>query len=170
MQASWRPLTETDLAEVHRLAAAAHPDMGERLEVFAEKFRLYPEGCFALDLDGAVRGYLISHPWRLWDAPALDSFLGALPSAPDCLYLHDLALAPEARGRGAAAAVIERAAALAAGKGLADMALVSVRGTGAFWAHAGFRDAPDPRLAAKLATYGADARYRVRRIGALTPE
>ena len=121
-------------------------------------------GCLALAGPGGGLGYAFSHPWRLGDAPALDAFLGALPERPAGLYLHDIAMLPEARGRGAAGAAILRLTALAATERLAAMALVAVRGTGPFWARAGFVAAPDPRLAAKLAAYGADARYMTRRL------
>ncbi|RBP12242.1 acetyltransferase (GNAT) family protein [Roseiarcus fermentans] len=162
----WRPLAEADLGDVDRIAAAAHTGLDERPAVFAEKLRLYPRGCLALDGPGGVLGYAFSHPWTLGDAPGLDAFLGALPASPDCLYLHDLALSKSARGRGAAGAAIARLAAIAAAEALAAMALVSVHGTGPYWAHAGFADERHPGLAAKLAAYGESARYMTRRLGA----
>ena len=157
-------MTPADLGAIVRIASAAHPGLDERPEVFAEKLRLYPQGCLALAIGGAVAGYAFSHPWTLGDAPALDALLGALPPAQDCLYLHDLALSPEARGHGAAAAAIDRLTALAAAEGLPAMALVAVRGTHTFWARAGFVETPLPRLAAKLAAYGADARPMTKRL------
>lgn len=164
MDARWRPLTGADLGDVGRIAAAAHAGLDERPAVFAEKLRLYPEGCLALDRHGRVLGYAFSHPWTLGDAPALDAFLGALPASPDCLYLHDIALLAEARGRGAAAAAIERLTAVAVAAPLAAMALVAVHGTERFWGRAGFAAAGHPRLAAKLAAYGEGARYMTRRL------
>ena len=164
MNPHWRPLTETDLDAVIRIAGSVHVGLGERPEVFAEKRRLYPRGCLALALGDRIAGYVFSHPWTIGDAPALDAFLGALPASPDCLYLHDIAIASEARGCGAAAAAIVRLTGLAAVERLSAMALVSVHGTGPFWARAGFRDADDSRLAVKLAPYGPDARYMTKRL------
>ena len=166
LEPRWRPLAQADLGDVGRIAAAAHAGLDERPDVFAEKLRLYPRGCLALDLDGEVLGYAFSHPWRLGDAPALDAFLGALPASPDCLYLHDIAMLTDARGQGAAAAAIGRLTALAGAEGLDAMALVAVRGTDAFWARAGFVDATGPGLFAKLAVYGEGARYMTRRLAA----
>lgn len=164
MDPTWRPMKEADLSAVIRIAAAAHVGLEERADVFAEKLRLSPQGCLALDLGGEVLGYIYSHPWKLGDAPALDAFLDALPAVPDCLYLHDLALDPRARGHGAPAAAVARLVKTAEAAGLEAMALVAVRGTGPFWTRHRFVDAPDGRLAAKLAAYGADARYMVRRL------
>ena len=75
-----------------RIDEWVHVGLGERPEVFAEKLRLYPQGCLALALGERVAGYVFSHPWRIGDAPPLDAFLGALPASPDCLYLHDIAI------------------------------------------------------------------------------
>ena len=164
MEPQWRLMSEVDLDDVCRIAAAVHAaTLSERPDVFAEKLSLFPRGCLALGLRERVAGYAFSHPWTLGDAPALDAYLGALPASPDCLWLHDLAISAEARGRGAAARAIARLTALAAAERLAAMALISVRGTEKFWARAGFRDAPEPRLAVKLDGYGPGARYMIRR-------
>ena len=49
-----------DLWEVDRIANLIHVELPERREVFAEKLRLFSEGCFALEFDGVVVGYGIS--------------------------------------------------------------------------------------------------------------
>jgi acetyltransferase (GNAT) family protein len=91
-----------DLPEVDRIADAVHTDLPERLEIFLEKFRLFPEGCFALEQDGKLVGYGISHPWTLNEIPPLDSFYPI-----QCLYLHDVAIIPEARGHRSADNLID---------------------------------------------------------------
>ncbi len=166
MDFAWRPLTETDLDAVRRIAEAVHVGLGERPAVFAEKRRLYPQGCLALAFRDQVAGYVLSHPWTIGDAPPLDAFLGALPPSPDCLYLHDIAVSSEARGFGAAAGAIGRLTELAARERLPAMALVSVGDAGPFWLRAGFRDATDLRLAARLAAYGPSARYMTKPLSA----
>lgn len=164
MDVAWRPLTEADLGAVCGIAASVHVGLEERPAVFAEKLQLYPQGCLALDRGGTVAGYALAHPWTLGEAPALDAFLVSLPRVADCLYLHDIAMLDEARGRGAAAAAIARLTGIAKAAQLAAMALVAVRGTEPFWARAGFEDASDARLAAKLAAYGPGARYMTKRL------
>lgn len=157
--AGWAPLTPADLPALCAAAALLHPGLPERPEVFAEKLRLSPEGCRKFVLDGALAGYALSHPWGD-GVPPLDEFLGGLPAAPACLYIHDVALLPAARGRGAAASFTDYAAALARRLGLPRLALVSVYGTAPLWARCGFGPAP---CAADLSSYGPGAVYMARR-------
>jgi GNAT superfamily N-acetyltransferase len=115
-------------------------------------------GGLARDGAGGVVGYVISHPWAAGAAPKLDSLLGALPAAPGCWYWHDLALLPVARGRGAAAAAVQRVLGLARGAGLDQVALVAVGESGGFWRRMGFVPAEGP----EVASYGTGAAYMVR--------
>jgi GNAT superfamily N-acetyltransferase len=161
---SWRVATTDDLAAINRIAGEVHASLPERPEVFAEKQTLFPEGCFVLIETRDVVGYGLCHPWTLHDIPDLDSFLGTLPQSPECLFIHDVALLPHARSRGASRVLIDRIAALAMQRGIAFLALVSVYGTDPLWARHGFTlVSDDQRLRAKLASYGATARYMVRR-------
>jgi GNAT superfamily N-acetyltransferase len=121
-------MVAADLAEVLAIAAICHPDLPEPPEIFAERLALHPAGCFATQ-----GGYAIAHPWA-GEAPPLATLLGALPAAPDHLFLHDVALRPEARGRGLLPALLARLDAL----GWPETRLVAVRGTSALWARHGF--------------------------------
>jgi len=156
---AWRRMTAADLDAVAAIADEIHAALRERPVVFAEKLRLFPEGCFALEQGGAIAGYAIAHPWRRDAIPALDAFLGALPAAPDCLFVHDVVVLPPARGRGAAGAIVATLCDLARVRGLAYLALVSVYGTHRLWQRHGFAVVDDPALAARLAPYGDTARY-----------
>ena len=131
----------------------------ERSEVFAAKLRLFPEGCRMLMREGQPVGYAIAHPWPLDDVPPLDEVFGALPTAPDCLFLHDVALRPPARRQGAGHAYAAEMAAIASGRGLAALALVSVYDSFPIWEACGFRFRTSPQLVAKLGPYGEMARY-----------
>jgi GNAT superfamily N-acetyltransferase len=158
-------MTPSDLPRVGAIAAAVHAAYPEDAAVFAERLRLYPAGCRVLEADGPVRGYVLSHPWRSGAPPALNSLLGALPKSPDTYYLHDLALLPEARGFGAGSAVVAALAEQARTKRLSTLSLVAVHGSAAFWRRHGFAAVEDAALAEKLRSYGADARFMVRRLG-----
>lgn len=151
--ALWRPMQPADLPAVSALAERIHPAFPEDAAVFAERLRLYPDGCHVLAHGGALAAYVVSHPWR-GGPPALNSLLGGLPPSPSTFYIHDLALAPEARGQGAASGIVARLAALARGEGLAMMSLVAVNGSEGFWRRHGFAARHDPALAGKLASYG----------------
>ena len=156
-------MTESDLSAVQALADAAHPDLPERPEILRDKLGHFPEGCRVLAAPGAAAaGYGFAHPWTLHAVPKLDAPLGALPARPDCLYLHDVVVAPAARGQDAAGAYVALMAALARDRGLPALALVSVRETWPLWQRHGFRVADRPEMDAVLGDYGPAARYMVR--------
>jgi ribosomal protein S18 acetylase RimI-like enzyme len=157
-----RPLTLADLPQVMAIQDECYPDVGhDSVEIFADKLRVYPTGCFAVVVEGRVGGYLFSHPWTYLRAATLDRPL-VLPPNPDCYYLHDLAVAPWCRGRGAAQAMVE--AGLLESGPLEIQALVAVHSTQPFWSGFGFRDLADPPVALrlKLLDYSPDASYMVR--------
>ena len=138
------------------IAEQVHPDYPEDPAVFAERLALFPAGCFML---GAV-GYLIAHPWMRARPPKLNSLLGALPAAPDTMFVHDLALLPEARGRGYAS---EAVALLLRVAGPLGLSLVSVGSASGFWRRHGFVPVGDAAVPASLSSYGAGARLLWRR-------
>ena len=107
-------------------------------------------------------GYAVSHPGRLGRPPALDSRLGELPSDADCLYLHDVALLPEARGLGLGESLVDLLRALGIRSGFKVLALTAVNRSTSYWRRRGFSDySGDEILAAKLASYGDDAVYMI---------
>lgn len=161
----WRRAHAGDLAAIGAIAARIHPDLPERLEVFAEKMRLSPGGCRVLVAGDAIAGYGLAHPWMQRQIPPLDGFLGRLPDAADCLYVHDVAVLPGCRG-GTARAYVTEIEALARSAGITTLALVSVYATRPLWEHLGFQGvAPDAALRDKLASYGEGATYMLRRLG-----
>lgn len=162
---AWRPMTPDDLDAVCAVAAVAFPHHPEDRAVFAERLSLHPAGCFALaPPKGAAVGYLVAYPYALDAVPPLNAVLGSLPPEAATMYLHDLALAPSARGRGLTGGVVERLASDARGRGFRAVALVAVNDAVGFWRRHGFTVRETPELAARLAGYGPDARYMVRRL------
>lgn len=159
--AVWRPMIAADLAAVIAIAEIVHVDYPESPEVFANRLALFPAGCFMAVEDGRVLGYGISHPGLVGDPPPLDTVLAALPGAADCLYVHDVALLGEARGRRLGAALAAELDGVARGHGFDRIALTAVNKSDGFWEGLGFLPVP----CAKLDSYG-DATYRVKRIGA----
>ncbi|KAI9373456.1 acyl-CoA N-acyltransferase [Aspergillus egyptiacus] len=156
--AVWRNMTAKDLDGLMRVADLIHPGLPESAQVFAERLKLYPEGCLTLEEDSQLCGYAISHPIRNHQLPALDSLLGEIASDADQYYIHDVAIVPRLRGRGLADKCILRL--LEVAKRFPATCLVSVYGTGPFWARFGF--VPEPvseTLREKLRGYGKDAVY-----------
>ncbi|HMJ06259.1 MAG TPA: GNAT family N-acetyltransferase, partial [Chthoniobacterales bacterium] len=130
---------------------------------FANRLALYPAGCYVLARDREpVLGYLLAYPWLADDAPALNILLDALPAAPAVMYLHDLALHPNARGAGHAATIVKHLAEVAEAAGWPVITLVAVNNAAAFWQRHGFQIRETHSLCQKLTSYGPDARYMVR--------
>ncbi|RSU75885.1 GNAT family N-acetyltransferase [Sphingomonas sp. S-NIH.Pt3_0716] len=155
--AQWRPMGLGDVDAAAAISDRVHGAYTEKPAIYVERLRLYPAGCFLLERDGQVLGYLITHPWCGDRPPALDQLIGALPDAPDRYYLHDLALLPEARGTGAAAAAVDLTVTQARAAGFDRITLTAVNGADVFWRRQGFVDAP---VAAD--SYGADSVSMVR--------
>ena len=164
--ALWRQMTAADLQAVSELAAAIHPDFPEDDAVFVERLWLYPAGCHVLAREDALAAYVVSHPWIARQPPALNDLLGALPDKPSTYYIHDLALAPAARGSGAGGTIVTQLAALARSEALPTMSLVAVNGSERFWQRQGFAATAVPELATKLRSYSDDACFMVRTLQA----
>ncbi|WP_409605830.1 GNAT family N-acetyltransferase [Brevundimonas sp.] len=152
---SWRPMLAGDLDAVVEIAGLGFPDHFEGRDCFENRLALSPDGCFVLaGADGAVKGYLVAYPWRAQDAPALDTLIEAIPADADVLYLHDLALHPDARGGGWTGPIIEQLARSAKAAGWPAIALVAVNDAAPFWEKRGFTVVKTAEMATKLAGYG----------------
>lgn len=155
----WRPMRAGDLPDVERIGAIVHPGYPERAAVPAERLRLFPAGCLIASCAGITIGYAIAHPGIIGQPPALDTLLGALPDGADCLYIHDVALLPDARGLRLGAAVVGILTAVAKDHGFACLSLTAVNNSADFWSRQGFCAAP---IEKSLTSYGDDAIYTVR--------
>ena len=166
----WRRMTAGDLSAVSRLAARIHPNYPEDDAVFAERLRLYPAGCLVFERGQGIEAYVVSHPWRKLEPPPLNSLVGNLPTAPSTFYIHDLAFAPPARGRGAAAWIVAQLEECARAQELSSMSLTAVNGSAGFWRRQGFEAILDDALAEKLRCYGDDAQFMVRNLASPGPD
>ncbi|WP_448191975.1 GNAT family N-acetyltransferase [Azospirillum sp. sgz301742] len=161
MTPAWRPMAPADLDTVLAVASAVHPGYPEAPAVFAERLKLYPAGCRMAEVAGVVVGYAVMHPGRLGSPPALDSLLGELPESADCLYLHDVALLPGARGSGLGVAAVGCASDLAVRDGVGWLALTSTPEARGYWERRGF--AATAGQPVELASYGGGMTYMTRR-------
>ena len=162
----WRNLSLNDIHDLIRIADNIHPDLPESIDVFSERIKLFPEGCLALEESdektSKLCGYAISHPIIRCQPPALNNLLGEIPPRADQYYIHDLALLPEARGRGSAQEGVEKLLAISAE--YETTGLVSVYGSTPFWNRFGFEAGEtDGILEKKLSDYGEDAVFLERK-------
>lgn len=159
-----RPMRADDLDAVLRIQALCYTAFDpESADAMDAKRRHAAASCWVAEREGRVAGYLLALPWRALDAPALDSVIDGLPDAADCLYLHDLAIDPAARGGGVGAALVERFLSHLRAGPWPRAALIAVQGSTGFWARHGFGAVtPTPALAHKLADYGPGATYMLR--------
>lgn len=153
----WRPARIGDAGAIGRLSLEILGELGEPAEIFAERIALCPEGCHVLVSGQEIVGHMISHPWVRGNPPAMNQMLGQLPAVPDCWYIHEVALAESARGRGGVPAILAVVGEAASAAGLPVLALVAVEGAAAYWKRLGFR--PAVLDAAKVASYGGAADY-----------
>ena len=161
---SWREISAKDIKSLARVADKIHTDLPESDGVFAERVKLFPEGCLGLveDTSNELCGYAISHPIRRLQPPSLDSLLGEIASDVDQYYIHDIAIMPQLRGRGLAQECINKLSVIA--RRYPTTCLISVYGTERFWGRFGFVPVEiDEVLEKKLREYGDDARYLERR-------
>ncbi len=159
---AWRAMSGYDFGAVFEIANKVHPGFFEAEDVLAEKFALYRNGCYLLEVSEKPAGYVLSHPWTLGSLPALNTLLGAIPADADSYYIHDLALLPVTRGVGAAGQIVAALTKHAKAMGYPSMSLVAVNGSVAFWEKQGFVTEDRPELADKLAAYEEAARYMVK--------
>jgi len=94
----------------------------------------------------------------------LNTLIEAIPGDATVMYLHDLTLDPAVRGGGWSRPIVERLAEQARAAGWPVLALVAVNDAAPFWERHGFTVVEAPGMADKLAGYGPDARYMIRRL------
>jgi ribosomal protein S18 acetylase RimI-like enzyme len=156
-----------DLDRVVPLADTLFPDHLEDAAYFAERLERGGVLCLTLAADDSARiaGYAIAYPWPLDHIPPLNRPLTAPSAASGAIYLHDLGVHPEVSGAGHAGAALALLRERARASGASAIALVAVSGSAGFWEARGFAAQPvSTPLAAKLASYGTDARYLVARL------
>jgi predicted N-acetyltransferase YhbS len=159
-----REMRQADLPAVLGIQAACYTQVApESKESLAAKLCASPSTCFIAALEGEAVGYLISIPWEFSAPPALNAESCQLPRTPDCLYLHDLAVAPSARKAGAGRALVQAFLSELSKSGLGRASLIAVQDSAQYWRRYGFRSVPlTEGLKAKLAGYGQGVEYMER--------
>ena len=158
----WRQMTAADMPQVIALAARIHIDHPEDDDVIIERRTFFPEGCLVLESGDAIYGYTLVHPAEFEMPPALNKLIGRAPRATDTLHIHDVALAPEARGTGAAQKALKIIEDTAKSNAYRQISIVAVNGTEPFWQKQGFKHHRSEKLDKKLASYDGTSSYMLR--------
>lgn len=156
-----RPMQAADIAAVLAIQAVCYTAIvPESRTSLLAKLAASPSTCFIAGAGGDILGYLIALPWQFASPPLLNAESCRLPSVPDCLYLHDLAVAPAGRGGGAGQLLVETFLGRLRDLRLPRACLVAIQNSAAYWARYGFRTVPPSApLQAKLASYGDNVHY-----------
>ena len=154
-------MTPEDLPQVLALQHVCYqPDFHEPLDAFESKLHAAPDTCWVISPEPAsVLAYLVSLPVAGEAYPLLHAPQWASATQPEELYLHDMAISPALRGRGASQLLLRQAITQAHGLRLPRLSLIAVQNSASFWMRQGFhaRQPTSPQVADKLASFGSDA-------------
>lgn len=160
-----RPLVPADLAAALAIQAQSYPPfLLEDEAAFASRLAVRRPYCLAAVSDGELVAYLLAHGWMAQSPPPVGARLAPDVSG-DVLFIHDLAVSAAGQGCGLGRKLIDYAFELAARDGLRTAELIAVEGAAPYWRGLGFSEGDlSPELAARVAHYGADARWMTRTI------
>lgn len=160
-----RLMRREDIDDVLTIQAACYTAIvPESRASLLAKLDASPSTCFvAVHTAGTqqgMAGYLFAMPWQLGTPPQLDAPDCILPAQPNCLYLHDLAVAPSARKTGAGQALVAAFMDRLKTLPLQHASLISIQASAPYWQRHGFSVVPtNAAIEAKLGSYGTDAVY-----------
>lgn len=162
-----RLMLEGDLDAVIKLQTTCYGlEFHEPKASFASKLLAAPESCWVVPGPSGLLAYLVCLPIDGDRLPVLHSPDWIRSDNPDWLYLHDLAIHPDARGAGLAGLMLQKATELAQAHGLRAMGLIAVQGSVPFWRRHGFEPVVGTAhqiSEAKLASFGDGATFMLRR-------
>lgn len=158
---SIRTMQPDDLAQVIAIQDQCYLSLApESLACYQAKLAASANTCFVAEIEQNIAAYMIALPWNSAEPPAFNALSCPLPARPDCLYLHDLAVSPEARKAKVGQALVERFFILANTLQLNKMCLIAVDGAHTYWQRFDFvAQTNNSVITAKLAGYGEQAQF-----------
>jgi len=154
-----------DLPAALRIQSQTYPAfLIEDEAAFRSRLDLATSYCLTAKRGDALLGYCLAHGWRGQSPPPVGTVLeNGGPS--EVVFIHDLAVASSARGLKIGERLVAHALALAANDGLRTAELIAVEGASDYWRRLGFIAGDVAgELKAKVASYGAAARWMTREI------
>lgn len=163
MQPRLRPMHPDDLADLMAVQADCYaPAMVEPATVLQRRLENAQGHCWVVQDAEGVCAYAFGYPSRVGMVTRLGSDFRPAPDA-DCLYLHDVAVARRAKGKGLGLTLVRHVLAAAHQQRLRYSALVSVQESRSFWERLGYAavETRDDAARDSLASYAAPALYMV---------
>lgn len=137
----------------------------ESSQSFLAKLNASPTTCFIACVADAPVAYLVAVPTEAGNPPPLNGMTYLVPRAANALYLHDLAVHPEARGSGVSSALVEAYFHVLKESKAQFGCLTAVNESCTYWERYGFRSATLAEVrSGHMASYGEGARYMSMRV------
>ena len=132
-------ISEKSWDEILKIQEEAYTEVPpEDVNILKSKWLTSPDTCsIYLSNENKILAYLLSHPWSSDSPPKLNEE-APVNNETSNLYLHDLALSNEARGKGIAKSLVKNLINYAKIQGFTNIILVAVQGSSSFWAKYGF--------------------------------
>lgn len=156
-----RLMHPNDLPEIMDIQLEIYSDaLQESADIVAERLAQVPDLALVAEDAQGICGYLFSYRSQRGAITPLDG-LFVEPSDSDCLYLHDLGVAPRALKRGIGPSLVKHKLHIARKAGLQHCSLVSVQDSASFWQRLGFQtqNTMNSLQRAALSSYGVPAVY-----------
>ncbi len=150
-----------DLPEIMDIQLQVYTDaLQETPQVIAQRLEQVPDLAIVAEDQQGICGYLFSYRSQRGAITPLDGEFVEPPHS-DCLYLHDLAVAPRALKRGIGPSLVKHKLGIARKAGLQHCSLVSVQDSASFWQRMGFKTqhTSSSNQVSALASYGVPAVY-----------
>jgi len=150
-------ITENSWIDILKIQEEAYVEIEpEDVNILKSKWLSSPRTCAMYKEGNNISAYLLAHPWPREIPPKLHEECPITASLN--LYLHDLALARESRGKGIANKLVKNLIDIAKAQGFNKILLVSVQNSGGFWSKFGFLNKPNAVI---CPSYGKNAQLMV---------
>jgi len=140
------PISENSWDDIVKIQEEAYTDIApEDVKVLKSKWYSSPQTCAVFtDHKGKVLAYLLAHPWAGEIPPRLNE--KSLVTCSSTLFIHDLALAIEGRGKNIGRELVQNLIDHAKAKSYLKIFLVAVQNSIGFWAKFGFLNVPSEEV------------------------
>lgn len=152
------PINENSWDGIVKIQEEAYTDIApEDVKVLKSKWYSSPQTCAVFtDHKGKVLAYLLAHPWASEIPPKLNEKIPVINSP--ILFIHDLALAIEGRGKNIGKELVQNLIHNAKAKSYVKILLVAVQNSTGFWAKFGFINIPSEEI---CSNYGENSQLMV---------